>query len=143
MSKTIITKQCSKCKQSKPLSEFHRNRSKKDGYHNQCKICRSVYAKSDKAKLHQKKYQQSQKGKSTYCKVSRNYRINNPEKTKARHSIDYAKTSGKLSHPDTLQCNYCPNQAQEYHHYLDYEPEHRLDVQPVCKKCHYKIHSLL
>lgn len=40
MSETIITKRCSTCKNNKPISEFNKNRAQKDGYHNQCKICK-------------------------------------------------------------------------------------------------------
>ena len=33
-------KKCSKCKISKPLSDFHKHKSNKDGFQFQCKICR-------------------------------------------------------------------------------------------------------
>lgn len=33
------TKYCSKCKQSKVLSEFHKNRQAKDGLQYRCKTC--------------------------------------------------------------------------------------------------------
>ncbi len=39
-------KTCSKCKEEKPFSEFHKNRSKKDGYQDYCKVCRVELAKS-------------------------------------------------------------------------------------------------
>lgn len=35
-------KQCPKCKETKSLSEFHRNRSKKDKYNIHCKECRVI-----------------------------------------------------------------------------------------------------
>lgn len=37
------TKQCTKCKKIKPLSEFHRNIESKDGFVSQCKDCISEY----------------------------------------------------------------------------------------------------
>ena len=40
------TKQCSTCKEDKPLSDFHRNSSKQDGYQYSCKTCMKVYHKS-------------------------------------------------------------------------------------------------
>lgn len=36
-------KKCSRCKEVKPVSEFNLNRSKKDGYGNQCRECANLY----------------------------------------------------------------------------------------------------
>lgn len=35
------TKTCYKCKKEKRISEFHKNKCMKDGYHGYCKLCRS------------------------------------------------------------------------------------------------------
>lgn len=35
----MTEKRCSKCRETKPLTEFWRNRSTKDGYQSQCKPC--------------------------------------------------------------------------------------------------------
>lgn len=35
---------CSRCKESKPLGDFHKNRYTKDGYHGNCKACRNPRA---------------------------------------------------------------------------------------------------
>lgn len=35
-------KRCNKCKNQKPLYEFHKSKSTKDGYRNICKQCRSI-----------------------------------------------------------------------------------------------------
>lgn len=43
-------KHCSHCKQSKPLTEFSRNRSCPDGYAYQCKRCKNELAKRSRAK---------------------------------------------------------------------------------------------
>lgn len=42
-------KQCSKCGHEKPLSEFCRHRTKKDGVYSRCKICKSADAKAYRA----------------------------------------------------------------------------------------------
>jgi len=39
-------KVCSTCKESKPRSEFYKNKSKKDGLHPQCKVCSKENAKN-------------------------------------------------------------------------------------------------
>src|SRR4051794_38238411 len=36
------TKVCSACRESKPRSEFHRNRRNKDGLHDACKSCKNA-----------------------------------------------------------------------------------------------------
>ena len=38
----------------------------------------------------------------------------------------------------TRQCAECGQKAQSYHHYLGYEPDHWLDVIPLCTRCHRK-----
>ena len=91
MAMQIIMKICSKCKNIKQLSEFHKNRAKKDGYQDYCKICqRNVvkkyqktdkgrdnhnasclkYFKSEKGKANLKRYRSSKKGKATYKRYS-------------------------------------------------------------------------
>lgn len=39
------TKQCTKCRESKPLTEFHKNRSARDGLYCYCKSCAKSEAK--------------------------------------------------------------------------------------------------
>ena len=72
MSERIISKRCSSCKQTKPLFEFPKCRSGKDGYHNQCKVCKNggnrAYRQTKKGKEAGRrsacKWHQSPKGKA-------------------------------------------------------------------------------
>lgn len=41
-----MSKKCSKCQKSKPLSEFAKNKSKKDGLSVNCRECKSAYNKA-------------------------------------------------------------------------------------------------
>jgi hypothetical protein len=41
----VESKTCTKCGEVKPLSEFRRNKSKKDGFACECKVCHSVNMK--------------------------------------------------------------------------------------------------
>jgi uncharacterized protein (DUF2132 family) len=43
---------------------------------------------------------------------------------------------GTLVPPSAQRCADCGGPAAEYDHYLGYAPEHKLDVQPVCRSCH-------
>jgi len=153
MSETIITKKCSKCKDTKSLSEFHKSRATKDGHQYNCKVCqyqrlkkwletkvgRESYRKSGKKYNHTKRgqfirkiWQQSEKSKQ----YQKKHYIENPAKYKAYRVVNNAIRIGKLPRPDSLQCHYCHEQAREYHHHKGYAPEHWLDVVPVCAKCH-------
>lgn len=67
------------------------------------------------------------------------HREKHPLRAKAREAVTYAVRIGKLPRVWTLKCAHCGNPAQQYHHHYGYEPEHWLDVIPLCKPCHWKI----
>lgn len=45
METTATTKICDKCGQEKPITEYYRNRTRKDGYSSTCKVCHNAYMK--------------------------------------------------------------------------------------------------
>lgn len=59
--KETIMKRCCTCKETKPLDEFYRNKSTKDGYQSSCKPCQLGHANAwkkanrerDNARRHQ------------------------------------------------------------------------------------------
>ncbi len=53
-------------------------------------------------------------------------------RTEASAAVGRAIERGELPEPKTLTCADCGSAAQVYDHYLGYDPEHWLDVQPVC-----------
>lgn len=141
-------KTCIKCYQEKELTEFHKNSGMRDNHLNTCKVCQlnitteytKKYRQTKQGKIKQRKYaqcyRQSEKGKI----AQRNFRIRHPECIKAGNAITIAIRCGKLPHPFNLTCHYCLMQAKQYHHYKGYAPEYQLDVIPVCKSCHTKLH---
>ena len=149
MSESVITKRCSKCNSEKPVVEFFKNHSNKDGYHYWCKRCDIFYAQSKKGKQAAKRYFQSKRAKKIrkeYRRTSKmrfvrneqkkRYRRRNPQKIKAQKAVTYAIKSGRLPKPSNFQCSRsCGNQAQEYHHF-SYLSEDWLNVIPVCQICH-------
>ena len=158
MSEPIVTKTCSKCKELKQLSDFHINRHSKDGHFNKCKICWLKYCKEYKQtkngkatqkryqqksinfKTYQKQYKQSEKGKAVQIAAHKRYYLQYPNRKKAKCAVSTATRRSKMPKVDTLQCQYCPAQAEQYHHYKGYAKEHWLDVIPTCRKCHIMIH---
>ncbi len=144
MSEQSISKRCPKCKQFKPISEFHKDKRGKDGLQGYCKTCGKIahrkYQKTEKGKLAYRKanskYKKTDKGKAN----QKRYFLRHPNQVKAQHTVNHAIEDGNLPRPNTQLCHYCPKPAQQYHHW-SYLPEHWLDVVPVCIKCHNSIHN--
>lgn len=87
----MVTKRCPRCKETLPLSEFYKSRSRKDGFQGWCKSCKNAcdkayrqtlggkaanhksvakYQKTPKGKIVTARYQKSSKGKAyrkQYC----------------------------------------------------------------------------
>lgn len=58
-------------------------------------------------------------------------------KREAAQAVNTAVWSyGSLPKASACQCAICGQAAHHYHHYLGYEPEHWLDVIPLCRPCH-------
>ena len=95
----------------------------------------------DALKKGYKKWVNSPKGKINRRKSAKEYYEKNKEKHRAKYKINYAIRKGRMLRASNFTCQICNDKkAQDYHHYLGHEPEHYLDVIPVCKKCHYTIH---
>lgn len=69
-------KTCCHCKQSKPYSEFHKNRSQPDGYAHRCKSCIKEYY--DEPKMRSQRNQQK-----------RDYYSQNKEEIDAKQKVYY------------------------------------------------------
>lgn len=69
-------KTCSKCKIEKPLTFFTKDKSRKDGYHYQCKSCKMDYYNANRNHFleYKKQYRQNNK------ELNKQYRQNNKEK---------------------------------------------------------------
>ena len=136
MAETIQTKQCSVCKQIKPLDEFHKRKNSKIGYYAECKACASdrigKYNKTEKRKI---------KNRIAVRKYQKSYRPKHKANIKARNVVCYAIKIDKLSPASTYHCRICWNHAEQYHHHRGYEPEHAFDIIPVCISCHCSIHK--
>ena len=129
MPQNILTKRCYKCNTTKPLSEFHKDCTKKNGYHCTCIQCVKSYKK-----IHEHTPQAKESRKKRDERKRRKY----PDKIKARALLNYAVDSGKIPKPIKLICA-CGQPAKEYHH-LDYHSKRGLNIIPVCISCHKKLH---
>lgn len=164
-------KTCPNCHTEKSASEFHKNRAEKDGLQVNCKSCRSLRSKLEssleQARARNRKYRNSkkggqtakqywateeykkkrvgyrnnEKGKATRQRSSRQQKLRFPERIRAAHAVQRAARAGKLPRIKTQKCIKCHAPARDYDHYLGYEREHWLDVQPVCRTCHIQIET--
>lgn len=149
------TKQCSKCRQIKDLELFFRRSDTSDGRRADCKVCKSKadreYEKRPEVREKQRKQHKAffERHKE---KIMQKYRQGmykqivlrsraawierNPEAHSAHNSVRNAVVRGRLARISTRRCAHCGGQAHHYHHHNGYGPEHRLDVIPLCRKCH-------
>lgn len=86
-------KTCSKCKESKGLTEFFKNKRNKDGLNLFCKAC-------EKARKNSKEYQEGyaayyEKNKDKVLANSKEYYYNNRENVNRRHS-EYSKNNPEI-----------------------------------------------
>lgn len=79
-----MVKTCCKCKVEKPYSEFHKMKSSKDGYKNQCKYC---------AKAYDKAYYEANKNKINAQYKA--YREANKDKINAQYKVWYEANKDK------------------------------------------------
>lgn len=141
----VENKICGHCQQSKPVFEFGKNKSTKDGRSSYCKSCK---ASSDKS------YQKTEKGKATKDAAHRRHRASGKRgmylkryyrdvlagsaEMRARSTINNHVSRGAMSRARELACDNCQKPAESYHHHKGYAPEHHLDVIPLCRDCHAK-----
>jgi len=108
-------KQCSKCKNWKKNSEFHKNKSKKDGLQCYCKKCQS---KRDRSKYWQKYYNKSKDKKKIYYQKRKDYyrKWRRKRDRKIKMEIIF-KLGGRCQNPD---CNIKATQNNlcifDFHH---------------------------
>lgn len=129
MATETISKRCSKCKEIKPLSEFYRNRSKRNGLENCCKICSEKtikkynqtergkkvrkladykYQRSEKNKVNQRHYAQSEKGKANFKRYQQSEkgkitRRNYLKSEKGKSSMIAGRKRYNIAHPERIE----------------------------------------
>lgn len=133
-------KVCTKCGESKPLTEFHqRGKSLRPA----CKACTNAQNRSIYEKNH-----------DNHLETKRRYRLENPgarretvrayddrhrEKRKAHAAVKHEINRGGLPRAADCTCYLCGEPAAIYHHH-SYARQHWLDVKPMCRVCHGKEH---
>ena len=140
-------KKCCKCGNILPSICFSKCNRYITGLSSECKTCRAIWAKQHRQteayRLSQRRFYQTEKGKQLIRTKSKRMRLKYPEKVVARSEVHKARLSKKIHKPD--KCSLChqhkPPRALDAHHKNGYDEQHWLDIQWLCRKCHYKENS--
>src|SRR5882672_2005143 len=67
---------------------------------------------------------------------------------RARLQVLQLVYKGKIPKPNSLPCRACGiiwtgGPHHEYHHHKGYSPGHRLDVVPMCRRCHRGLEGVM
>lgn len=93
----FTTKVCSKCRHPQPLSEFRRQRSRKDGLFPQCKTCEREYALANKERRDAYQVQYREQNKVHLYAQKAVYRQTHQER------IRFIKLRYRTEHADTIR----------------------------------------
>jgi len=91
------TKTCSKCKETKDVGEFHKNKTRKDGLKVYCKSCIKAYKEANKEEIaeYQKAYREASKEK--IAEQRKTYREANKEKIAEQRKAHYKANKEKIA----------------------------------------------
>lgn len=74
------TKRCNKCGEVKPITEFYKNRTRKDGLYSNCKECASKYQKEYRKKYPEMRRRYERENRKRISEKAREKRLKNPHK---------------------------------------------------------------
>lgn len=93
------TKICSKCGDVQELSNFQKDKSKKDGYRPDCKTCRKLYCDLNYHRFKERnsdyKIESRKNNPKKFAEREKKYRLNNPDKVKLRRKTYYENNKEK------------------------------------------------
>jgi hypothetical protein len=129
-------KLCVKCKQEKPVSEFYRSASSKDGYRPYCKDCARQYIRDYTKTGYFNDYQKRPEVKARIRANKSLYRQREDVKVKntAREYTNHKIRAGAITREP---CAFCGKEQTEAHH-PDYSKP--LSIVWLCSDCHRELH---
>lgn len=138
-------KPCSKCGDVKPLTEFNRNRNRRDGLDSRCKPCHRQQSKEWQRGRGKAAHQLAvtawlQRNPERRLAADQRTRGKNPTHWRARRAVREAILNGTLVRP--AACSACGTAGPvQGHHWRGYEPSAWLNVQWLCNRCHRAEHA--
>jgi hypothetical protein len=82
-------KKCNKCDEVKPFSDFNKDKSRKDGYHSICRLCKQIYYEENKKKIKEKNRKYYQDNKEKLKEWQKKYTKENIEYIQERNRENY------------------------------------------------------
>lgn len=155
---TTVLKACGACETVKPIDQFSRNRTRKDGRQNSCKACMAVRTKAwyrankpraaelqtrwrEENRERTRELQRNERAEDPAGRRERERRVRekHPEKVNARQALRYAVRTGKVQKADS--CERCgqPSDRSLHGHHRDYSKP--LEVEWLCWECHAEVHK--
>jgi len=138
-------KRCTKCGETKPLDEFHRDSARPDGRRNDCKVCHGALVKriGERSDVRARRTQRDRKRRTENPgyerEKQRRHAERHPEKAKARNYVLVAVYQGRLQKPEACEdCGEKVEMVDLHGHHEDYSKPY--DVEWVCRSCHVERH---
>ncbi len=131
-------KECFKCREVKPLSEFYKHKMMADGHLGKCKDCaRADVSANRAANLDYYREYDRDRGSRQTAEDVRRYRAANRIKHAAHVIVRQAITRKLLKRP--LACEKCGERCRAHAHHDDYAQP--LTVRWLCAACHQAWHK--
>lgn len=122
-------KRCPKCKETKALGAFQKNRIRPDGRQGWCRICQNKASS---------RYKKTDRGRASLKRT----RTRHPDHVRAKNAVWIAISAGKIPRAKMLGCTDCDRMAEHYHH-DSYDLLQWLVVTPLCRECHDSRHTIM
>lgn len=139
-------KRCSRCKATKTVKDFWKDRMRWDGLDNKCCECRREIDRSSRRKAYKRRYWKTHKNEKYRARQRRSSCARShkfPEQHKAHRLVQAAIKSGALVRPEACgACGKIPEpftdgRAAIQAHHPDYEKP--LQVKWLCTMCHAQV----
>lgn len=147
-----MNKQCFKCREDKPISEFYRHPAMKDGHLGKCKTCakRDVAERAgrlgnnpewlakerERCRIKQERYRKLGLAAPCTTKARVKWQKKNPHKRKAQGIAMYALKRGEIKKQSF--CSSCGKTGRLHKHHPDYSLPKMIVW--LCPKCHGVAH---
>lgn len=138
-----MEKQCFKCGETKPLSDFYRHRMMADGHLNKCKDCTKKDVRShridnqERVRAYDRSRAKEPHAVARRAAYAERYRRDHRERRAAHTQVGNAVRDGRLAKSPCVFCGATDN-LEAHHH--DYSKP--LDVTWLCHPCHRRFHAL-
>ena len=152
-----MSKQCFKCGETRPLTEFYPHPQMADGHLNKCKFCCQQYSLDhrrerieyyrayDRARAMEphrvsarQAYMQTDRGRRAHGRATKKYDDLSPKRKHAGQKVNNAIRDGKLTPWPVCALPECNRKPQAHH--PDYDSP--LDVVWLCHAHHKQAHAL-